>query len=105
MRTKLGGHGDGSAEEKEDIEGIEGDGDDGVAGEGLIEADAYQIEERQHGKGGHEDVVVDEGRVARESGGNHVADQGHDDEDAEKLDRENRSVAGLEHYGRKEEST
>ena len=45
MRTKLSGHGDCSAEDKEDIEGVDSDGDDGVAGEGLIEADGYQIEE------------------------------------------------------------
>lgn len=86
MHAQLGGHGNGGAEQKDDVEEVEGDGDDSMDREGVMEGERNQVEEGGHGEGGYEHIVVDEGWVAGKGGGNDVADEGHDDEDEDELE-------------------
>lgn len=79
MSTKFGGQGNSSTEEEEDVEQVEGSWDEFVDGEFFLEADRNKVEEGEHGEYGHEHGVVDDRRVAGESGGNHVTDESHDD--------------------------
>lgn len=85
MSTQLGGRGDGGAEEEEDVQGVKEKWEKSVTLEGVAPGGRDQIEQRQHGEGCHEDVVVDEGRVTGKGHGNDVANEGHGDEGEDEL--------------------
>lgn len=92
MCAQLGRHGNGGAEEEDDVEGVEDDWDDRVAGEAVVEGDRNQVEEGEHAEGGYEHIVVDHRRVARKGACDDVAHQGHDEKGEEEL-RSSKSAA------------
>lgn len=78
--VEVGSQGDTAAEEEDGVENIEGDHDDGVNGEGFLDGGRDEVEEREEGEDGDEDLVVNHGRVAGGGLCNHVADEGEDEE-------------------------
>lgn len=75
----------GTSKDEEGVESIKCDGDDGVAGEAIVEGRGDEVEERQDGKDGHKHVVVDCRGVAREGLADHGADKAQDDDHEEEL--------------------
>lgn len=87
MCTQFGGHGDSGAEEEEDVESVQGNWDDGMAGKRIVESNCCQVEQGQHAKDGHEDIVVDQRRVARESSCDHATHEGQHEKGAYELEQ------------------
>jgi len=79
VSSELSRHRDGSAEEKEDVKGIERKWQRWMEGEALVESHSDQVEERQHRKHSDEHVVVYERRVAVCRVVDDVSDKGHDE--------------------------
>ena len=51
-----------------------------MAHEVLFEGDCYQVYEGQHGEDGHKHIVVDDGWVTIEGIGDHVTNEGDDEQ-------------------------
>jgi hypothetical protein len=83
--TQLSGHSDGCREEEDCVQQIQSHGYDGMAHEALVPCCGDQVEEWQHAECGYEDIVVDQRGVAGEGAGNHVADEGHNEECPQEL--------------------
>lgn len=86
MNSEIGCGSNTSNDKEEGVERIKSDHQHWVEGEIGLDRRGYQVQERQHGKDGHEHVVVHNGRVARESSRNHVSDQSHDEKSPEELE-------------------
>lgn len=65
------------------VEDVEDKWEHRVDGEAVLDGRRDEVEEREHGEDGHEHVVVDDRRPAGD--GDHVADEGHAEEDPEEL--------------------
>lgn len=85
VHAELGSHGNGGAKEEKDIEQIEGDRDDGMTGERLIERGQSEVDQRQQRESCYEHNVVDQRWIAREGHGNDIADEGRDNDHQEEL--------------------
>ena len=77
--TKLSGQGHRAAEEEKSVEDVERERD-GRVGHHAGECAGDEEEEREHGEDGDEHGVVDDRGVAGEGFGDHVADEGQDEE-------------------------
>lgn len=77
--------GDGTAEEEEGVEEVEDDHDQRVEGELFLEGCRYEVDQAEHPKDAHEHIVVDDRGVAAGRVGDHVANEGHDEESPEEL--------------------
>lgn len=75
----------GTAEEEDGVQDVENKRNDRVASQSLVEGDGDEVEQAQHREHGHKHGVVDDGRVARVGIGNHITDQGHNEEGPDEL--------------------
>jgi hypothetical protein len=92
VHMELGGHGDSGAKQEDDVEQVDDNGEDWVTRERLVEGDQDEVEQRQHGEGRYEHIVVDERGVACKGHGNDIADERHDDDHEQELRRGRQSV-------------
>lgn len=60
MDVELSGHGNGTAEEEEGVESVDGHHDEGVDHEGFLDRGGDEVKQRQHRNNRHEHVVVDD---------------------------------------------
>ena len=86
VTLELCGEGDRGAEEEDGVQGVQNDHDDWVAGPVDVEGCRDGIEQREHGEDRAEHRVVHCRWVAGEGIGDHVSDQGHDEERPEELE-------------------
>lgn len=84
--TELGSEGNTTAEVEESHEEVNCDQDDRVNRKLLLESGRYQVDERDHCYDGHEDRVVDNGRISACRVGDHVTGNGQDEESPEELE-------------------
>ena len=83
MDVQVCGRRDSRDEGEECAEGIDDERQHRVEDEAILEGGRDEVEEREHGEDGDEHVVVDDRRAALDC--DHVADEGHAEEDPEKL--------------------
>lgn len=82
---QLGRKGNGGGEEEEHVQGVQRYQEEGVAGPADVEGRREEVDEREHGEGRDEHGVVDYRGVAGVGFGDHVSDQGHDQERPDEL--------------------
>lgn len=83
--AQLGAHGHCAAEPEDGQEDVEGQRDDGVDSEGLLDGGGDQVDEADHGEDGAEHGVVDNGGGAAVLHVDHVADERHYEQSPEEL--------------------
>lgn len=83
-----------TAEPEDGVQDVEDEGKPGGDGEVLPYRGGQEVEEGEHAEDGAEEAVVDDGRAA--GFGDHVADNGHDEEGPEELGGEVRRWASLD---------
>jgi hypothetical protein len=74
VHTKVCCQGNGRTQEEQSIEQIQDDHEQRVEREVRLECRRYEVDKRDHRKDRYEHGVVDDGRIARKCGGNHIAD-------------------------------
>lgn len=94
MALKLGGEGDSRAEEEDSVKSVENDHDNRVTGPVDVEGCRDRVEEREHREDSAEHRIVHCRGVAGERLGDHVTDQGHDEEGPEELG----SISGVREH-------
>lgn len=80
MALQLRGECDGSAEEENAVQRIDDDHDDRVAGPVDVERGRDQVDQREHSEHRYIDGVVHGRRVPGEGFGDHVTDEGHNEQ-------------------------
>lgn len=74
-----------AAEEEDGVQRVQDDHDDRVDGPVQVPRGREQVKESEHRKRRHKHRVVDRGRITREGPGDHVTDEGHDEESPHEL--------------------
>lgn len=82
--VQVGGSRNTSNEGEDGAEDVEGQREDRVDHERLLDGDETKVEKREHAEDGDEHVIVDDRRTA--GNGDHVTDEGHAEQDPEELD-------------------
>lgn len=85
MALQLRSQRNSGAEEENAVQRIQDDHEDRVDSPVQIPRGRDQVKECEHRERRHEHGVVDRGRVARKGLGDHVTDEGHDDDGAHEL--------------------
>ena len=101
MHSHVGGQSDATDEEEKGVESVKGEHGQ-WDGHAFDDGRSNEVEQGQHGEDGDKHDVVDDGVVAGESLGDHVARQGQDEEGQEELATESESRSG-ERAGRQRE--
>lgn len=96
VHAQLGSERDRAAEPEQRVQRIEHQGDDPAQLNGANEDGGDEVEQGEHGEDGAEHGVVDDGGVAASGVGDHVADEGEDEEGPEELLRVSLRVAVVE---------
>lgn len=87
VHAEVAGCRDGGDEPEEGVQRVEGDHDDRVERELLLDGRGDEVQERRQRKDRHEHVEVDYAVVAGEGLRDHVADQRHDEDGPQELQR------------------
>lgn len=90
MHSHVGGQSDTADEEEKGVESVQGEHGQ-WDGHAFDDGRSNEVEQGQHGEDGDKHDVVDDGVVAGESLGDHVAGQGQDEEGQEELSTESES--------------
>ena len=85
MHAELSGQRDGATEPEEHVQEIENEGNDRHQAPRWLDRGGDEEQQGEHAEDGDEHAVVDDGRVAAVGFGDHVADDGHDEECPEEL--------------------
>lgn len=85
VNTKVGGHGDSTAEVEDGVQDIKANNEERVDHERLLDACGNEVQQRKHAEDRDKHAVVDNRRVARVGGCDHVTDERHDEEGPDEL--------------------